>query len=201
MSNDDEVLELAVSILAEIASKNEANRRCILSSDPHLDVAIRLMRSSTIFLKAAALLYVVKPQAMQMVSMEWIQLVLRVLEFGDQLQILFSVRCCPREAAYYFLNQLLTGYDEDRNVENAKQLVSFGGLSLLVRRMEVGDSFEKCKAASVVCFCIRADGSCRHYLVKNLKKESVLSLLVLEKQSNSRGHCLELAAELLCLSR
>ncbi|KAL8508212.1 hypothetical protein ACS0TY_018701 [Phlomoides rotata] len=201
VSNDDEVLELATSILAEIASRNEANRQCILSADPHLDVATRLMRSNTLFLKAAALLYTMKPNAEQMVSTEWIPLVLRVLEFGDQLQILFTVRCSPYDAAYYFLNQLLTGYDEDQNLGNARQLVSLGGLSLLVKRMEMGDTLEKCKAASVLRFCIRADGSCRHYLVKNLKKESVLSLLVLEKQSSSRGHSLELVTELLCLSR
>lgn len=201
VSNDDEILELAVSILAEIATKSEVNRQCILSSDPQLDVSIRLMRSSSLFLKAAALLYIVKPKAKQMVSMEWIPLVLRVLEFGDQLQTLFTVRCSPYEAAYYFLNQLLIGFEEDKNLENAKQIISLGGLHLLVRRMDVGDTSEKSKAASILHYCVRADGSCRHYLAKNLKKETILSLLVLEKQTNSNGHALALLTELLCLSR
>ncbi|KAL0398155.1 UNVERIFIED_CONTAM: hypothetical protein Sradi_2158800 [Sesamum radiatum] len=163
-----------------------------------LDVSIRLLRSSSLFLKAAALLYLVKPKAKQMISLEWVPLVLRVLEFGDQLQTLFSVRCIPYEAAYYFLDQLLTGFDEDKNLENAKQIILVGGLSLLVRRMGEGNSCEKSRAASVLHYCIQADGSCRHYLAKNLKKETVVSLLVLERQSNS--HALALLTELLRLS-
>ncbi|XP_057812073.1 putative E3 ubiquitin-protein ligase LIN isoform X2 [Salvia miltiorrhiza] len=202
VSNDDEILELAVSILAEMAAKNEANRRCILASDPQLAVTMRLLRSSSLFLKAAALLYLVKPKAKQMVSMEWIPLVLRVLEFGDQLQILFTVKCSPHEAAYYFLNELLTGFDEDKNFENAKQIISLGGLGLLVRRMDVGDMPEKTRAASVLRLCIRADGSCRHFLVKNVKRDAILSLLVLEQwQGQGQGHALALLYELLCVSR
>ncbi|KAL8033904.1 hypothetical protein ABFX02_13G186700 [Erythranthe guttata] len=196
VSNDDEILELAISILAELATKNETNRQCILTSDPQLDVLIRLLRSSSLFLKAASLLYIIKPKAKQMISMEWVPLVLRVLEFGDQSQSLFSVRCFPHEAAYYFLDQLLTGFDEDKNLENTKQVISLGGLSLLVRRMDSGDGFEKSKAASVLYYCIRAEGSCRHYVAKNLKKSTILSLLM--KQTNSD---FALLTELLLLNR
>ncbi|XP_042019284.1 putative E3 ubiquitin-protein ligase LIN [Salvia splendens] len=199
VSNDDEILELAVSILAELAALSEANRRCVLASDPQLSVGLRLLRSSSLFLKAAALLYLVRPRAKQMVSMEWVPLVLRVLEFGDQLQILFSVRCSPHEAAYYFLNELLTGFDEDRNFENAKQVISLGGLGLVARRMDEGDVSEKRRAASLLRLCIRADGSCGHLLVKNVKKEAILELLVLEK--NQENHALALLFELLCISR
>ncbi|KAL1538439.1 putative E3 ubiquitin-protein ligase LIN [Salvia divinorum] len=198
MSGDDEILELAVSILAELVALSEANRCWVLASDPQLSVGMRLLRSSSLFLKAAALLYLVRPRAKQMVSMEWVPLVLRVLEFGDQQQILFSVRCSPHEAAYYFLNELLTGFDEDRNFENAKQMISLGGLGLVARRMDVGDVSEKRRAVSLLRLCIRADGSCRHFLVKNVKKEAILALLVLENQEN---HALALLFELLCVSR
>ncbi|XP_047957791.1 putative E3 ubiquitin-protein ligase LIN [Salvia hispanica] len=198
VSDDDEILELAVSILAGLAALSEANRRCVLASDSQLSVGLRMLRSSSLFLKAAALLYLVRPRAKQMVSMEWVPLVLRVLEFGDQLQILFSVRCSPHEAAYYFLNELLTGFDEDRNFENAKQVISLGGLGLVARRMDEGDVSEKRRAASLLRLCIRADGSCRHFLVKNVK-EAILALLVLEK--NQENHALALLFELLCISR
>ncbi|KAK6150203.1 hypothetical protein DH2020_017728 [Rehmannia glutinosa] len=201
VSSDDEILELAISLLAEFATKSEINRQWILNSDPQLDVSIRLLRSSSLFLKAASLLYLVRPKAKQMVSSEWIPLVLRVLEFGDQSQTLFTVRCHPQEAAYYFLHQLLTGFDEDKNLENARQIVSLGGLSLLVRRMDAGDTCEKSKAAAVLHYCIRADGSCRYYLAKNLKKDTIISLLALGKKTDSHEHALALLTELLCLSR
>ncbi|KAI3738796.1 hypothetical protein L2E82_28957 [Cichorium intybus] len=83
-----------------------------------------------------------------MITTEWISLVLRVLEFGDQTQQLFSVRCSPQIAAYYFLDRLLTGFDEDRNLENGRQVISLGGLSLLLRRLANGDDVEKSKAVS-----------------------------------------------------
>ncbi|KAL3851574.1 hypothetical protein ACJIZ3_013456 [Penstemon smallii] len=201
VSENDEVLELGISILAELATKNEINTRHILNSDPHLEVSIRLLRSSNLFLKAAVLLYLVKPRAKQMILVDWIPLVLRVLEFGDQSQTLFTVRCSPYEAAYYFLDQLLTGFGVDKNYENAREIVSLGGLRLLVRRMDVGDICEKSKAASILLHCIKADGSCRYYLAKNLKKETIISLLVLGKLTKDPEKALALLTELLCLSR
>ncbi|XP_073279983.1 putative E3 ubiquitin-protein ligase LIN [Primulina huaijiensis] len=201
VSNDDEILELTVSVLAELATKRKTIRQFILNSDPQLDVSIRLLRSGSLFLKAAVLLYLVKPKAKQMISSEWIPLVLRVLEFGDHVQTLFTVKCRPHEAAYYFLNQLLTGFNEDKNLENARQIISLGGLGLLVRRMEEGNTLEKSEAASVLYYCIQADGSCRHYLAKNLRKNTILSLLVLGKDTNSQGRALELLTESLCLCR
>ncbi|KAA8537128.1 hypothetical protein F0562_029646 [Nyssa sinensis] len=200
-SNDDEILELAISILAEFVSMNEANRHIILNFDPQLDIFMRLLRSSSLFLKAAILLYLVKPKAKQMISSEWVPLVLRVLEFGDQLQTLFTVQCSPQVAAYYFLDQLLTGFDEDRNLENAGQVVSIGGLSLLVKRMEMGDICEKNNAALIIWCCIQADGRCRHYLANNLNKGCIVELLVLGKQRNSYWHAFTLLTELLCLNR
>lgn len=202
ISNNDEILELGVSILAEITAQSEANRQCVLTTDPHLSVSIRLMRNNNLFLKAAVLLYLLKPKAKQMVSTEWIPLVLRVLEFGDQMETLFSVKCSPNEAAYYLLDQLLTGFDEDKNSDNAKEIIFSRGLDLLVRRMEVGDGNEKSRVASVLRRCIGADGSCRHYLVKNLKKDGILGLLVDENRGNcEEGHALALLSELLCISR
>ncbi|KAK2979264.1 hypothetical protein RJ640_009674 [Escallonia rubra] len=200
-SNDDEVLELAISLLAELVTRKESNGQIILKSDPLLEIFMRLLRSNTLFLKAAALLYLLKPKAKQMISTEWVPLVLRVLEFGDQLQTLFTVRFLPQVAAYYLLDQLLYGFDEDKNWENAKQVVSLGGLSLLVKRIEIGDICEKSKAAAVINSCIQADGRCRHYLANNLNRNSVLELLVLGKEKEYHGHAFSLLTELFCLHR
>lgn len=200
-SNDDEVLELAVSILAELVARNDANRLVILNADPQLKIFIKLLKSCSLFLKAAVLLYLLKPKAKQMISIEWVALVLRVLEFGDQLQTLFTVRCMPQKAAMYLLEQLLMGFDEDRNLENASQVVSLGGLSLLVRIFEMGDINERNSATMLMSCCIRADGSCRNYLADSLNKASLLELLVLGIQKKSKGCALALLTELLCLSR
>ncbi|GKU92689.1 hypothetical protein SLEP1_g6388 [Rubroshorea leprosula] len=201
ISNDDEVLELAISVLAEFVVRNEINRQIILNLDPQLEIFLRLLKNSSLFLKAAVLLYLIKPMAKQMISSEWVPLVLRVLEFGGKLQTLLTVRCSPQVAAFYFLDQLLTGFNEDRNFENADQVVSMGGLSLLVRSIEIGGVRERMNAALIMSCCIRADGSCRNYLVDNLNKASLLELIVLENHKDSKGCAFALLTELLCLNR
>ncbi|CAH1429904.1 unnamed protein product [Lactuca virosa] len=203
-STNEEILELVISLLTELVSKNPANGKIILTLDPRLEGFTELMRNSSLFLKASILLHFVKPEAKQMISTEWIPLVLRVLEFGDQTQQLFSVRCSPQIAAYYFLDRLLTGFDEDRNLENGRQVIAIGGLSLLLRRMTNGDDVEKCKAVSVIYWCIQADGRCRHYLADNLNPELILALLVRGKEVDGK-FCNEivfsLLVELICLHR
>ncbi|XP_004295479.1 PREDICTED: putative E3 ubiquitin-protein ligase LIN-2 [Fragaria vesca subsp. vesca] len=200
-SSNDEILELVISVLAEFVARNDQNTKIILNFDPQLEIFMRLLRSSGLFLKAAVLLYLLKPKAKQMKSLEWVALVLRVLEFGDQLQTLFTVRCSPQAAALYLLDQLLTGFDEDRNLENARQVVSLGGLSLLVKQIEKGDTHERNSVASIISCCVRADGNCRNYLADFLDKPSLLELIVLGNGSNSTCSAFALLIEILCLSR
>ncbi|GMI77790.1 hypothetical protein HRI_001448300 [Hibiscus trionum] len=199
-SSEDEILELAISILSEFAARSEVNRQIILNSDPLLEIFLKLLRNSSLFLKAAVLLYLLKPKAKQMISTEWIALSLRVLEFGEHLQTLFTVKCSPRMAAFYFLDQLLTGFNEDRNIENACQVVSLGGLSLLIRNVEIGSVLERNKAALTISCCIRADGSCRNYLADKLDKASLVELIVVNRK-DSNGSVIALLTELLRLDR
>lgn len=200
-STHDEILELVISVLAEFVARNEMNGHIILNSDPQLEIFMGLLRSSGLFLKAAILLYLLKPKAKQMIAVDWVALVLRVLEFGDQLQTLFTVQCSPQVAALYLLDQLLTGFDEDRNLENARQVVSLGGLSLLVTQIERGDTHERNNIASIISCCVRADGSCRNYLADFLNKASLLELIILGNGSNCTGSAVALLIEILCLSR
>ncbi|KAJ1420941.1 Armadillo-type fold [Sesbania bispinosa] len=200
-STEDEILELIISILAELIGRNDAIRQIILNSDPQLEIFVRLLKSTSLFLKAAVLLYLSKPQAKQMISSEWVPLVLRVLEFGDKLQTLFTVQCSPQVAAFYILDQLLTGFDEDKNLENARQVLSLGGLTLLMRRIEEGEFHERNNSALIISCCIRAEGSCRSFLADNINKTSLLELIVLGTKQNSSGYALPVLAELLFLDR
>lgn len=200
-SDDDEILELIISILAEFVGTNDVIRQILLNLDPQLEIFMSLLRSTSLFLKAAVLLYLAKPKAKQMISVHWVPLFLRVLEFGDQLQTLFTVQCSPQVAAIYFIEQLLTGFDEDRNLENARHVVSLGGLNLLAQQIERGDTHERTNAALIMSCCIRADGSCRNFLAENLNKASLLELIVLENCKNSNSYAFSLLTELLCLNR
>lgn len=201
-SKDDAVLESAILIMGELVLRNEVNRQIVLNADPQLEVFLRLLalRSNGLFLKATAVLYLMKPRAKQMLSMDWMPLVLHILECGDEVQLLSSLKCYPKIAAFYFLDQLLTGFDIDRNVENAKQMIALGGLDLLMSRLEVGDARESRICISLLTSCVQADGSCRYYLADNLKKEPLVQLLV-GNQKKASAAALNLMSELTCLNR
>ncbi|XP_006648350.3 putative E3 ubiquitin-protein ligase LIN-1 [Oryza brachyantha] len=199
-SKDDLVLECAILIMGELVLSNEVNRQIVLNADPQLEVFLRLLRSKELFLKVAVVLYLMKPKAKQMLSLDWIPLVLHILECGDEVQFLSSVKCAPKVAALYLLDQLLMGFDVDRNVENAKQMIALGGLDLLMNRIDGSDSRESKKCISLLISCIQADGSCRHYLVEKLKKEPIVQLLV-GNQKKTSAAALNLLSELVCLNR
>ncbi|KAL6888729.1 hypothetical protein ACP4OV_009755 [Aristida adscensionis] len=199
-SKDDAVLEAAILIMGKLVLGNEVIRQIVLNADPQLEVFLRLLRSNELFLKAAVVLYMMKPKAKQMLSLDWMPLVLHILECGDEVQILSSVKCAPKIAAFYFLDQLLMGFDVDRNIENAKQMIALGGLDLLMSRLEVGDARESKNCISLLTSCVQADGSCRHYLVDNLKKEPIVRLLV-GNQKKASAAALNLMSELVCLNR
>lgn len=202
ISTDDAVLESAILIMGELVLRNEVNRQIVLNADPQLEVFLRLLtlKSNGLFLKAAAVLYLMKPRAKQMLSMDWMPQLLHILESGDEVQLLSSVKYSPRTSAFYFLDQLLTGFDVDRNVENANQMIALGGLDMLMRRLEIGDTRESKICISLLNSCIQADGSCRSYLADNLKKEPVVQLLIGNHKKASAA-ALNLLTELICLNR
>lgn len=103
-------------------------------------------------------------------------------------------------AAISILEQLLTGFDREERMENAKHLISLGGLQFLVRRFELGDLEEKTCVAALLSCCILADGVCRNYIAKNINKPSFIELLH-SKQVNSRTNAVLLLMELICLNR
>ncbi|XP_062223988.1 putative E3 ubiquitin-protein ligase LIN-1 isoform X2 [Phragmites australis] len=199
-SKDDAVLESAILIMGKLVLGNEVIRQIMLNADPQLEVFLRLLRSNELFLKAAVVLYMMKPKAKQMLSLDWIPLVLHILECGDEVQFLCSVKCAPKIAAFYFLDQLLMGFDVDRNIENAKQMIALGGLDLLMSRLEVGDACESKICVSLLTSCIQADGTCRHYLADNLKKDPIVRLLA-GNHNKASAAALNMMSELVCLNR
>jgi hypothetical protein len=199
-SKDEEVLDMAISLLAELATKDEIIKHMILNADPQLEVFLRLLQIKNLFLKTTVALYILKPKAKQMLSFDWMQLVLRILDFGDEPQTWFHIKCSPKTAGLYLLYQLLVGSDVDRNSENAKQLVALGGLKLLIRGLEMGDVRERQGCVVLLAACVRYEGNCRRYLVEHMRKECVVKCL-LGNQVKSSGAALYLLSELMCLDR
>lgn len=104
------------------------------------------------------------------------------------------------EAAILILEKLLTDFNAAERMENAKYLISLGGLHFLVRRFELGNLEEKTHVAMLLSCCIKADGGCRNFIARNIKKSCLVELLH-SKQANSRTNAVMLLTELICLNR
>ncbi|XP_058090550.1 putative E3 ubiquitin-protein ligase LIN isoform X2 [Magnolia sinica] len=104
------------------------------------------------------------------------------------------------EAALFILEQLLIGFNSEEAMENAKHLISLGGLQFLVQRFEFGDLDEKTRVTALLSCCIKADGGCRNYLARNIKESCLIELLH-SKQVRSRKNAVLLLTELICLNR
>ncbi|OVA13067.1 U box domain [Macleaya cordata] len=104
------------------------------------------------------------------------------------------------ERAILILEQLLFNFRAEERLMNAKHLISLGGLQFLIRRFELGSLEEKARIAALLSCCIEADGACRKYLAKNIKKTCLLELLY-NKQVKTRTNAVLLLTELICLNR
>jgi hypothetical protein len=72
-SKDDAVLESAILIMGQLVFGNEVIKQIVRNADPQLEVFLRLLRSNELFLKAVVVLYMMKPKAKQMLSLDWMR--------------------------------------------------------------------------------------------------------------------------------
>jgi hypothetical protein len=199
ISENEEVLQNTVYILAELAVKSEINRKRILKADPDLEIIMRILKSS-IFPRGVVLVYVLKLPTPQLVLLDMIPVLVGVPENSSNLQHLNPIQCTPQEAAVSLLEQLLTVFDHTKNIENAKQVIALEGIPFLLRRIQSGNLHEKITAASILSCCMHADGRCRHMLVNDITKASIVQLLHYN-QGISRTVAIAFLTELLRLQR
>ncbi|XP_010265971.1 PREDICTED: putative E3 ubiquitin-protein ligase LIN-1 isoform X2 [Nelumbo nucifera] len=104
------------------------------------------------------------------------------------------------EAAIFILENLLNCLNKEEKMTNTTHLISLGGLQFLIRRLESGNLEEKTRVVALLRCCIKADGSSRNYIARNIKKSSLLELLH-SKQVKSQTNAVLLLTELICLGR
>ncbi|BFG33468.1 hypothetical protein CerSpe_197420 [Prunus speciosa] len=104
------------------------------------------------------------------------------------------------EIAIFVLEQLLTCFSKEERTENAKHLMSLGGLQFLLQWFELGKVEEKSRAAALLSCCIEADADCRNIIARDINKQYVMELLQ-SKQIKIRTNAVLLLTELICLKR
>ncbi|KAH7849018.1 hypothetical protein Vadar_011809 [Vaccinium darrowii] len=98
------------------------------------------------------------------------------------------------------LEQLLNCFSNKQRITIAKIHMSLGGLQFLVQRFESGNMEVKTRVAALFSSCIEAEGSCRDYIARNIKKPCLLELIH-SKQVKLRTAAVSLLMELICLNR
>ncbi|XP_073269897.1 putative E3 ubiquitin-protein ligase LIN-1 isoform X2 [Primulina huaijiensis] len=98
------------------------------------------------------------------------------------------------------LEQLLVVLSGKERVENAKRVLSLGGLQFLLKRFHSGNTKEKTFILPLFLCCIEADEECRNYLSRNISKSNLLDLLHGEQLKTVTDSVL-LLTELICLNR
>ncbi|KAB2607461.1 E3 ubiquitin-protein ligase LIN-1 [Pyrus ussuriensis x Pyrus communis] len=104
------------------------------------------------------------------------------------------------ETAISVLEQLLTCFSNEERTENAKHLISLGGLQFLLQRFHYGKVEEKSRAAALLLCCIEADADCRNQIARDINKQYVMEMLQ-SQQFKIRTNAVLLLTELICLKR
>ncbi|KAL5539881.1 hypothetical protein UlMin_043580 [Ulmus minor] len=104
------------------------------------------------------------------------------------------------ETSIFMLEQLLTAFNKEEQINNAKHILSLGGLQFLLQRFKLGNLEEKTRVVALLLSCIEADSSCRNQIARDINKKSLLEILY-SKQVNSRTNAVFLLIELICLRR
>ncbi|KAM2691327.1 hypothetical protein EV2_005741 [Malus domestica] len=104
------------------------------------------------------------------------------------------------ETAISVLEQLLTCFSNEERTENAKHLISLGGLQFLLQRFHYGKVEEKSRAAALLSCCIEADADCRNQIARDINKQYVMEMLQ-SQQFKIRTNAVLLLMELICLKR
>ncbi|KAJ0968858.1 hypothetical protein J5N97_021735 [Dioscorea zingiberensis] len=104
------------------------------------------------------------------------------------------------ELPLFIIEQLLTGFSTEEQMENARHFISLGGLHFLTWRLEMGNLEEKLHVVSLMLRCIKAEGSCRSFLATHIEGPWILDLLH-SKKLDARTNAILLMIELICLKR
>ncbi|PON48812.1 Coatomer beta subunit [Parasponia andersonii] len=104
------------------------------------------------------------------------------------------------ETTIFILEQLLIAFGKEERINNAKHLISLGGLQFLIQQHESGNLEIKTRLVGLLSCCIEADSGCRNQIARDINKKCLLELLH-SKQIKARTNAVSLIIELICLKR
>eukprot|EP01018_Ginkgo_biloba_P036434 Gb_40746 [translate_table: standard] len=195
-----EVLRASVCILSAMIIKNKFTVHHIMNTDPELYSVTGVLKRRRIS-EAAVLLYLLKPSAVQMKTLELLPILVEVLYNGNHyIDGPISLPWTSSAVAVMMIEMLVGAFDNLTNESHLKVIISLKALPGLVNILKSNDMEERVAAAFILIKCMRSVGTCRQYISQNTSMVSIVQLLH-SGSGRCRSVAVEFIAEVICLPR
>ena len=161
-----QVLQVAVFLLAELASRDDAVVQTLTRVDSDVDCLVALFKKGLV--EAVVLICLLAPTPEQLVEMDMAEALVSTIRRGDEDPLRMCIK--PKAASVILLSQVLSeegggGTDRDRDSSTApvprSALLSERFIRSVAASLEAEQVEERLAAMRILLQCIWEDGHCR----------------------------------------
>ncbi|KAF0917346.1 hypothetical protein E2562_017519 [Oryza meyeriana var. granulata] len=165
------VLQVAVFLLAELASRDDAVVQTLMRVDSDVDCLVALFKKGLV--EAVSLVYLLSPSPEQLVEMDMADELVSTIRRGDDGAVKMCVK--PKAASVILLSQVLLEGGRDSSSPVAKSaLVSERFIRSVAASLEAEQVEERIAAVRILLRCITEDGHSRSSVVEKSALGAVL---------------------------
>uniref|UniRef100_A0A0E0JFY7 RING-type E3 ubiquitin transferase n=1 Tax=Oryza punctata TaxID=4537 RepID=A0A0E0JFY7_ORYPU len=167
-----QVLQVAVFLLAELASRDDAVVQTLTRVDSDMDCLVALFKKGLV--EAVSLIYLLSPSPEQLVEMDMADALVSTIRRADDGAINMCVK--PKAASVILLSQILLegGRDSSSPAVPKSALVSERFVRSVAASLEAEQVEERVAAVRILLRCVAEDGHCRNSIVENSALAAVL---------------------------
>lgn len=169
-----QVLQVAVFLLAELASRDDGVVQTLTRVDADVDCLVALFKKG--LLEAVVLIYLLSPSVEQLVEMDMADALVSAVRRGDEDPLDMCVK--PKAASVILLSQILSeeaaGDRDSSQPVPRSALVSERFVRSTVMVLEAEQVEVRVAAMRILLRCVAEDGHCRGSIVEKLSLGAVL---------------------------
>ncbi|XP_025819459.1 putative E3 ubiquitin-protein ligase LIN [Panicum hallii] len=167
-----QVLQVAVFLLAELASRDDAVVQTLTRVDSDVDCLVALFKKGLV--EAVVLICLLSPTPEQLVEMDMAEALVSTIRRGDEDPLKMCIK--PKAASVILLSQVLIegGTDSSTSPVPRSALLSERFIRSVAASLEAGQVEERLAAMRILLRCIWEDGHCRSSIAEKSSLGAVL---------------------------
>ncbi|TVU22994.1 hypothetical protein EJB05_32719, partial [Eragrostis curvula] len=170
-SIDEHVLQVAVFLLAELASRDDAVAQTLTRVESDVDCLVALFKKGLV--EAVSLIYLLSPTPEQLAEMDMADALVSAIRREQDDPLKMCVK--PKAASVILLSQLLVYFElADASDSSSSAAAPVPRAALLSERLEADLVDERLAAVRILLRCIAEDGHCRTTIVDKASLAAVL---------------------------